>query len=544
MDKNWFRWINAVCVIFGWILSTDAFSGCPKSCFCNVNSQIVYCSRRGLPALPEGIPDDTKQVNMNGNIFRSPSLHKSNFSSLPLLEHLYLSECGIESLGTDTFSDLKNLKWLDLSNNQLHVIQDYTFRGISLQNLFLNGNRGLQLQSSSLSGLRVNGLYLHDCGLQDLQPDALRAANDTIRYLWLNGNELETLDRGFLPIFRTLSHLRLGTNPLHCNCQITWIKEFLDKNSDIFEGASPPSCLTPQRMRGRYFDDVALFDFQCQAPVFNNIDALFNENEAKLRCTATGDPAPDIFWIRPTGESKRYMSPLPEDLSMNEGLLTITKPQSRARTSRDVSSQVPFWSHGQQARTKRTAGGVDDLSGMYICFALNEAGNVTLTLNVTWPSLTPMTSSATSYLPSGTSLSPLFAHTLYPNPFNSNQNPNPIHNDARINDVMEGTQNVINNNKGPGAPDQALDLLKFSQNASKRFTMFEIIGAVVGTHVCTLLLCIIVIPLFVRKQWKKKHRAPSLRNHKTYDKHDQMMYLGNLYPDDYLYSRSPLNPVR
>jgi hypothetical protein len=73
-------------------------SSCPTSCFCNAPSRIVYCSRRGLTAVPDGIAADSLQLNLNGNVFQSTTLRRGNFSGLTALEHLYLSECGIERL--------------------------------------------------------------------------------------------------------------------------------------------------------------------------------------------------------------------------------------------------------------------------------------------------------------------------------------------------------------------------------------------------------------------------------------------------------------
>ena len=94
---------------------------CPRACFCNSPSRIVYCSRKGLAAIPADLPTTTVQLNMNANTFLSPSLSRRNFSTLTDLEHLYMSECGIERLAVDTFADLSALQWLDLSNNRIKV---------------------------------------------------------------------------------------------------------------------------------------------------------------------------------------------------------------------------------------------------------------------------------------------------------------------------------------------------------------------------------------------------------------------------------------
>jgi len=50
---------------------------CPRACFCNTPSHIVYCSRRGLSAIPPDVPADTLQLNLNGNLFTSSTITRS-----------------------------------------------------------------------------------------------------------------------------------------------------------------------------------------------------------------------------------------------------------------------------------------------------------------------------------------------------------------------------------------------------------------------------------------------------------------------------------
>jgi len=82
------------------LLPADDDADCPRTCFCNPLSRIVYCSRRGLDAVPTALPPLTLQLNVNGNHFRSRVLRRDNFSSPHAsdIEHLYLSDCGIETL--------------------------------------------------------------------------------------------------------------------------------------------------------------------------------------------------------------------------------------------------------------------------------------------------------------------------------------------------------------------------------------------------------------------------------------------------------------
>lgn len=58
-------------------------AGCPPTCYCNSATRVVQCARRGLASLPETIPTATRQVNLNGNKFRSGEIRRTNFTRYP-----------------------------------------------------------------------------------------------------------------------------------------------------------------------------------------------------------------------------------------------------------------------------------------------------------------------------------------------------------------------------------------------------------------------------------------------------------------------------
>lgn len=260
----------------------------------------------------------------------------------------------------------------------------------------------MQLVPDSFAGLVTTGLYLHDCSLTSLAADVLDPLNATLRYLWLNGNELDRLDRRLADSFSRLNHIRLGSNPLRCGCESVWLKRFYDRHSDAFRGAMAPSCLHPHRLRGRLFSELTLHDLRCQAPTFIALEAHFFDVRSsspgasstpdaaaaaaapvglRLRCAAVGDPVPTLYWIRPNGKTTRYDRSVGRigndvagyglngdddaDANDNEAVLELLSPSGTADDS-VVSG----------------GSGADSLAGMYTCIANNEAGNVTMTVAV------------------------------------------------------------------------------------------------------------------------------------------------------------------
>lgn len=489
---------------------SSATPNCPTACFCNLPSKIVYCSRRGLGAVPPGVSADTLQLNLNGNLFHSTALQRSNFTGFDSLEHLYLSECGIERIEVGTFVLLTNLKWLDLSNNRIRTLSEYSLSGLNLQHLFLNGNRHIRLLPESFEGLVTTGLYLHDCSLAKLHPEVLGPLNSSLKYLWLNGNEIDRIEVQFSSLFSSLQHLRLASNPLHCNCEVLWLKEFFDKNGEVFKGAVAPSCLTPHRLRGKFFNQLSLFDFRCQSPMFNNIETTFGRSSGRLKCTASGDPAPILYWIQPSGKTTKYSPPTEEDSRKNEGVLTL---------------------HNDDGNT--------NLFGMYICVANNEAGNVTLTINVSWP-LSRSIGESHSGLPELPSLKDA---SLFPSSVVLQDT------SSRRRDITTTSHTVPENlfqlptakgggsarMKDNGETFQIPEELGITPRGSgsfqgqnytvigqmdikvvqqpKLFTVTELVCAVIGTHLATLALCIAAIPIFYKTRWTvRKHRLPLHRS--------------------------------
>lgn len=464
---------------------------CPERCFCNEVSRIVYCSRRGLSHIPVGIPMDSLELNMNGNPFSNVSISKVNFTGLPSLEYLYLSECNLRFITINTFSDLKKLRWLDLSNNQLTIINDFTFQGLTLQQLFLSGNKRILIQKNSFGGLKTNGLFLQSCGLKTISLDSLMPLNDSIHNLWLNENNLTYIDEKFIGLFQKLSHLRLGLNPFHCNCKLQWLKELFDENEDIFYStgdALPPSCQSPSGMKGLDFDDLSMFDFSCQSPVFKNIDVIFETETGKLRCTAFGDPTPILFWMQPNGKQFKFLPSPESNIKFNEAVHIL-------------------YSHTN-----------DDLSGIFRCLASNEVGNVTLSLNLTWPYFSSSMKGNKFGIDTdilgekfeNDSIFIRYASLDLENGLAITSNEM-----ANIHDILQNvfTEHYIeiDNSKNTNYLYNRTLYTDSEFSDSHHYTVIEISMAVIGAHVLTLILCIILIPIVLKRRWHAQYISKSTR---------------------------------
>ena len=381
----------------------------------------------------------------------------------------------------NTFADLTRLRWLDLSDNQLRVIPHRAFYGLTLQHLFLNGNRDIRLLPGSFEGLVTSGLYLHDCAVKVLEPDTLAPLNGTLVNLWLNGNRLTAVDRSLAPVFAQLSHLRLGANPLHCGCETLWLKQLYDRHGGAtFRGAEPPTCWTPARLRGTHFDQLGTTDLHCSAPAFGNVDAVLDaRGTGRLRCSASGQPAPIIYWIRPSGRTRRFNVPT-------------------WRPSADVEEER----RRDEGRNEGTVSinRIEAESGLYICVAKNDVGNVTLTMNLSWPG--PRSTSEVQSIPPGQSStrSPWSSQSL-PQPHRPAPSLSVIDVPADHGEPPDGDDDLS------GQPQ-----VEVVDGGVRLFSVSELVAAVVGTHLCTVLLFVTALVVFHLVRSRRRKRTEAVDN--------------------------------
>ena len=73
-----------------------------------------------------------------------------------------------------------------------------------------------------------------------------------------------------------------------------------------------------------------------------------------------------------------------------------------------------------------------------------------------------------------------------------------------------------------------MDLHK--KKGDRLFNLTELVGAIIGTHVCTLLLCLIFMPIYLKRQWKKRrHQNQGLEKNPA-----ETLYLNGRGIPDYL----------
>ncbi|XP_061832767.1 slit homolog 3 protein isoform X2 [Nerophis lumbriciformis] len=187
-------------------------SGCPDVCTCS--DSVVRCSNRGLHLLPKGIPKDTTELYLEGNMLTSVPKELAALKHLSLVD---LSNNSISTVAPLTFSNMTQLATLILSYNQIRCIPVHAFHGLK-----------------------------------------------SLRLLTLHGNDLSTIPDGAFNHLTSLSHLALGANPLYCNCDLRWLSQWVKAG---FKEPGIARCSGPPDMADRLLLTTPLNRFQCKGPV-------------------------------------------------------------------------------------------------------------------------------------------------------------------------------------------------------------------------------------------------------------------------------------
>jgi len=136
MGISWTCWFLLLMITVSFTQS----QGCPQRCECFAKLKTVSCYGKRLSALPDGIPSDTKILDLSGNKLRW--VEHGDLLPYPRLEKLDLSDNMISVLEPNAFSSLQNLQSLSLRGNQLKLVPMGAFSRLSnLTSLDLSGNK-------------------------------------------------------------------------------------------------------------------------------------------------------------------------------------------------------------------------------------------------------------------------------------------------------------------------------------------------------------------------------------------------------------------
>ncbi|KAG2466386.1 leucine-rich repeat and immunoglobulin-like domain-containing nogo receptor-interacting protein 2 [Polypterus senegalus] len=219
------------------VICVSSAVGCPARCECSAQNKSVICHRKRLVAVPEGIPIETKILDLSKNKLKSvipdefasyPQLEEldlsdniignvepGSFNSLFNLRSLRLKSNRIKLIPLGVFSGLSNLTGLDISENKIVILLDYMFQDLhNLKSLEVGDNDLVYISHRAFSGLQsLEQLTLEKCNLTAVPTEALSHLHNLsrLRLRFLSINSLHPY--AFKKLFR-LRHLEIDNWPM------------------------------------------------------------------------------------------------------------------------------------------------------------------------------------------------------------------------------------------------------------------------------------------------------------------------------------------
>ncbi|CAH8546504.1 unnamed protein product [Schistosoma bovis] len=215
-------------------------SSCDGICDCSIEG-VANCQSRGLKSIPNDLPKDIMELNLDHN----------ELTSLPL----------------DAFINYQNLRKIVLDNNRISYIHPQAFNNLrELSSLYMSSNELGSLPSrlfSQLSNLKI--LYLHRNKISCIHRGSF-AALEHLQILHLSNNRIQTFPRNSFEDLRRLKYLYLVHNPLICDCQLAaWLPAFLiEKEAG---GTQWARCAEPLNVQGRHVRELLPHILDCPSNI-------------------------------------------------------------------------------------------------------------------------------------------------------------------------------------------------------------------------------------------------------------------------------------
>ncbi|KAJ8737014.1 hypothetical protein PYW07_000285 [Mythimna separata] len=247
---------------------------CPPKCQCFRSK--VACLHQDLLTVPKP-PADTHSLDLRFN--KIAEIQPGTLSHLHSLRSLLLNDNRLRELRSGTFHGLRRLKYLYLYRNRIQHIDQDTFQGlVHLEQLYMHINEIHQIDPQTFSNLpRLERLYLHN-------------------------NHIKRIPSGSFSDMPKLRKLRLDSNALICDCSMLWLVQMMAQHNEMYIDAT---CYEPTKVTGMPLSIMEARDFDCKIPEIQkdpeDISVNFGE-AAMFTCVVSGDPTPDIVWLRDSNE--------------------------------------------------------------------------------------------------------------------------------------------------------------------------------------------------------------------------------------------------
>ncbi|KAF0036073.1 hypothetical protein F2P81_011385 [Scophthalmus maximus] len=308
------------------------------------------------------------------------SVPSAAFLGLDYLESLSFYDNHLRSVPRDALSVLPNLKFLDLNRNPISRVQQGDFQNLQhLEELSLNNmDELLMVERAAFQNLpEIAKLEL--CNNPRLSYIDSQAFSDllSLRTLLLHNNQLSLLSGDLLSSLPSLEELSVHSNPLRCDCLSSWGPHLGNQTHLRLLDSSITLCSSPPHLIGRELQEVVAVGWgggganSCLPHISpHSFPPTMNVSSVQpitLECWADADPAPQFYWVTPTGDKVEAVA-APIISEEGRGLSEKKKKKKKHRMS-DPGALVIEHAEPSDA-------------GVYTCVAWNAEGVDTKSVSV------------------------------------------------------------------------------------------------------------------------------------------------------------------
>ncbi|CAN9515300.1 unnamed protein product [Ophioblennius macclurei] len=245
------------------------------------------------------------------------SVPSAAFVGLDYLESLSFYDNQLRLVPRDALSVLPNLKFLDLNRNPISRIQQGDFQNLQhLEELSLNNMEELlMVERGAFQNLpEITKLELcNNPQLSYIDPQAFSDLT-SIQTLLLHTNQLGLISGDLLSSLTSLEELSLHSNPLRCDCLSSWGPHLGNQSHLKLLESSLTLCSSPPALIGRELQEVVTAGWgrsgggvdSCLPHISSRaFPPAMNVSAGQpitLECWADADPAPQFYWVTPTGD--------------------------------------------------------------------------------------------------------------------------------------------------------------------------------------------------------------------------------------------------
>ncbi|XP_044257308.1 slit homolog 1 protein-like [Tribolium madens] len=235
-----------------------------------------------MPPLPE-----LRTLLLQKNLINE--IHQSSLSGLLSLDHLDLSDNNFTVIPTPSLMKLSNITKLKLSGNFISTVPPVAFKGLfHLRFLRLDRQEILQRIDARafVDNINLERVWLDDNIAVDRLPTRLFHGNPHVTHLSVRNNRLTNIEVTHFPLDQ-LRVLKLGGNPLECNCSLSWLWHLIQdqKSKHLFDLGNDTSEEKEVETPGELVVDLE--DIRCAGPEPLTDVLLADATESQVDCSVS-----------------------------------------------------------------------------------------------------------------------------------------------------------------------------------------------------------------------------------------------------------------